>query len=88
LVIYSLELLLELGLQSLEEETIAQSELEADQQRRLEAALRQAGAIGPNLSTSAQYLAELDNKNWRPIQATGKPASEIIIEQRRGLNGG
>jgi hypothetical protein len=75
--------LLELGLRYLEEKDMA--ELEADQQKRLMAALRQAGAVGPDLSTIADYLAQPENRNRQPIKASGRPASEIIIEQRGGL---
>jgi hypothetical protein len=51
------------------------------------AVLRQAGAVGPDISTITDYLAQPDNQNWQPIEAEGKPASEIIIEQRRDLTG-
>jgi|SRR5688572_33428093 len=76
--------LLELGLRYLEEKDAVEAELEAEQQKRLMAALCKAGAVGPDLSTIADYLAQRDNQTWKPIQASGKPASEIIIEQRRG----
>jgi hypothetical protein len=51
-------------------------------QMRVFAALRQAGAVGPGPEEVAQYLAEPENQRWTPIQAGGKPASEIIIEER------
>jgi hypothetical protein len=75
--------LLELGLRYLEERAVT----EAEQQKRLMAVLRQAGAVGPDISTITDYLAQPDNQNWQPIEAEGKPASEIIIEQRRDLTG-
>jgi hypothetical protein len=77
--------LLELGLRYLEEKDAVETESEADRQRRLMAALRKAGAIGPDPSTIADYLAQPKNRNRQPIKASGRPASEIIIEQRRGL---
>jgi hypothetical protein len=49
-------------------------------QMRVLAALRQAGAVGPDPEEVAQYLAEPENQRWTPIQAGGKPASEIIID--------
>ncbi len=78
--------LLEWGLRYLEEKDTTKPELETYvKQKQLMAALRQAGAVGPDIATTANYLAQPDNQNWQPIQAGGKPASEIIIEQRRGL---
>jgi len=84
---HDLARLLELGLRYLEENKPTQPEIEPDdEQKQLMNALRQAGTIGPDISTTARYLAQPDNQNWRPIPAGGKPASQIIIEQRRGLN--
>jgi hypothetical protein len=51
-------------------------------QKKTVAALRQAGAVGPEPEVTAEYLAQLGNRTWRPIIADGKPASEIIIEER------
>ena len=51
-------------------------------QKRVVAALRQAGASVHDPEEVAQYLAERENQRWTPIQAGGKPASEMIIEER------
>jgi hypothetical protein len=51
-------------------------------QTRVLAALRRAGAVGPDPEEMAQYLAGSENQRWTPIQAGGKPASEMIIEER------
>ncbi len=77
--------LLELGLRYLEEKTITEPERKSyAQPEQIINVLRQAGTIGPDLPTITGYLAQPDNQKWQPIQASGKPASEIIIEQRRG----
>jgi hypothetical protein len=66
-----------------EAETGAESALEAMAlQKRVVAALRRAGAIGPDPEEMAQYLAQRENQRWSPIQAGGKPASQMIIEER------
>jgi len=44
--------------------------------------LRQVGTVGPDPEEMAQYLAGPENQCWTPIQASGKPASEMIIEER------
>jgi len=49
---------------------------------RVLAALRRAGTVGPDPEEMAQYLAGRENQRWTPIQAGGKPASEMIIEER------
>lgn len=51
-------------------------------QKRVVAALRQAGAVGPDPEEMAQYLAQRENQRWSPIQAGGKPASQMIVEKR------
>ena len=51
-------------------------------QTRVFAALRRAGAVGPDPEEMAQYLAGRENQCWTPIQAGGKPASEMIVEER------
>jgi len=62
--------ILEWGLQHIEAE-----------QHQLTAALRQAGAIGPEPEQVAQYL-EQQAGAWMPVQASGQPASDLIIEER------
>lgn len=69
--------ILEWGLRHLERE-----KTETELQKQVVVALRQAGAAGPGPETIAQYLAEQETSHWTPIQAGGKPASEIIIEER------
>jgi len=51
-------------------------------QKRVIAALQQTGVTGPDLDEMAQYLSGSENQRWRPIQAGGKPASEMIVEER------
>jgi len=50
--------------------------------KRVVAALRWAGAVGPDPEEVAQYLAQSENRCWTPIQAGGKPASQMIVEER------
>jgi hypothetical protein len=69
--------ILEWGLRQLE-----QNQAKAEQQQQIIAILWQAGATGPDADTVAQYLAEQAAAPWTPIEAGGKPASEIIIEDR------
>ncbi|MBE9472974.1 MAG: hypothetical protein IMY75_12830 [Chloroflexi bacterium] len=51
-------------------------------QKRVVAALHRAGAVGPDPEEVVQYLAGRENQRWTPIQAGGKPASQMIIEER------
>jgi len=51
-------------------------------QKRVVAVLRRAGAIGPDPEEVARYLAQRENQRWMPIQAGGKPASQMIVEER------
>ena len=51
-------------------------------QKRVTAVLHQAGAVGPTPEEVAQYLTRRENQSWMPLQAGGKPASEMIIEER------
>ena len=79
--------ILEWGLRHVERETEtktrAESALEAKAlQEQVVAALRRAGTIGPDPEEMAQYLAQRENRRWMPIQADGKPASQMIIEER------
>lgn len=46
------------------------------------AVLRQVGAVGPEPAAISRYLARQKIRAWKPIRATGKPASEVIIEER------
>lgn len=45
-------------------------------------ALRQAGAVGPEPEAITAYLALNEERAWAPIIAAGRPASEIIMEDR------
>jgi len=79
--------ILEWGLRRVEGETEAaagaEPALEAMAlQKRVVTVLRRAGAIGPDPEEMAQYLAQRENRRWTPIQAGGKPASQMIIEER------
>ena len=47
--------------------------------------LHQAGALGPDMNTIISNLELPENKKWQSLQSSGKPASEIIIQQRRAL---
>ena len=79
--------ILEWGLRHIERETEAKTRTELVPealalQTRVLAALRRAGAVGPDPKEMAQYLTGRENQRWTPIQAGGKPASEMIIEER------
>jgi hypothetical protein len=79
--------ILEWGLRHVERETEAETRAESTSeamalQKRVVAALRRAGAVGPDPAEVEQYLAQPENQRWTPIQAGGKPASEMIIEER------
>jgi hypothetical protein len=69
--------ILELGLRHLEQQQAA-----SEMQQQTLAVLRRVGATGPDLDTMTQYLAEQTASARRPIKAGGKPASEMIIEER------
>lgn len=69
--------ILEWGLRQLE-----QNQTKAERQQQVITILRQAGATGPDPDTIAHYLAEQAAAPWAPLQTGGKPASEIIIEDR------
>jgi len=77
--------ILECGLHCVEEEmeasTIPAPDAMALQERAV-AALRRAGAAGPDPEEARQYLSGRENQRWVPIQADGKPASEMIIAER------
>jgi hypothetical protein len=77
---------LEYGLRCIEEKAEAspgkKSGPEAIAIRQIIAVLHQAGAVGPDPEVTAQYLAKRANRSWQPIVAGGKPASEMIIEER------
>jgi len=79
--------ILEWGLHRIERETETKTEAESTRgtmalQKQIVAALHRAGAIGPNPGKVAQYLAGHENRRWMPIRAGGKPASQMIIEER------
>lgn len=79
--------ILEWGLRRVERETEAETRAESmseamELQKRVVAALRRAGAVGPDPEEIAQYLAQRENQRWSPIQAGGKPASQMIIDER------
>jgi hypothetical protein len=84
--------LLELGLRYFTQETPLPFDLEQyklteeyQEQKRLHEIMRQNGVIVPDLDTRLKYVMHPDNQNRQPIKAGGKPASQIIIEQRRGI---
>ncbi|MCK5524975.1 MAG: hypothetical protein KAI83_17750 [Thiomargarita sp.] len=76
--------LLELGLRVIKTKKITSpvSSPTLLRQKRVIKALRQAGAIGPDAETIAQYLAKPEVKKRQPIRAGGKPTSTLIIEER------
>lgn len=79
--------ILEWGLYHIEQEAEAKAKTELASeamalQMRVLAALRRVGAVGPDPEETAQYLARRENQHWSPIQASGKPGSEMIIEER------
>ena len=79
--------ILEWGLYHIEREAEAKTGTESAteamaSQKQVVAALHQAGAVGPAPEETAQYLAGRENQRWTPIQAGGKPASEMIVEER------
>lgn len=78
--------LLELGLRCLEENQTHEPNAILSPQHVIDV-LRRAGAIGPDLPIIANYLAQPETQAWQPIPTGGKPASEIIIDQRHGMNG-
>ncbi len=71
--------ILEQGLSHIEAESVSET---MTLQKLVVAALHQAGIVGPNPEEVARYLAGRENQRWMPIQAGGKPASEIIVEER------
>jgi len=70
--------ILEWGLRHIKKE----AETESEARKRLIAALRQAGATVHTSEEIAQYLAERENQGWTSVQAGGKPASKMIVEER------
>jgi len=50
--------------------------------KRIVAALRQAGAVGPDPEEMAQYVAGCENQRRTPVEAGGKSASDVIVEER------
>jgi len=78
---------LEWGLRYAEEKSgtnlsAANTPEESAMQKLTIAALRQAGAVGPEPEAIAAYLALNEDPAWVPIIAVGKPASEIVMEDR------
>jgi len=80
--------LLELGLRLIKTENIEPIQTEIapltslSLQEQTISVLRQAGAHGPQAKDISQYLAKPKVKNWQPIHASGKSASDMIIEER------
>ena len=52
-------------------------------QEKIISVLHLAGANGPQAKDITQYLAKPEVKNWQPIHASGKLASDMIIEERK-----
>jgi len=79
--------ILEWGLRHVEKETEVETGAESAPeamalQKRVVAALRRAGAVGPDPEEMAYYLAQRENQRWMPIQTGGKLVSQMIIEER------
>ncbi|HEY83833.1 MAG TPA: hypothetical protein G4N96_01790 [Chloroflexi bacterium] len=79
--------ILERGLRYIETEadTVRDGESQADEksmQERISTVLQQVGVTNPALESAAEYVASSENRNWQPIRAGGKPASELIMEER------
>jgi hypothetical protein len=77
--------LLELGLRFLKTERMTQPLIESTSlslQEQTISVLRRAGATGPDAKSIVQYLAKPEMKTRQPIRAGGKPASDMIIEER------
>jgi plasmid stability protein len=78
---------LEMGLRQLKKREAAHAkESENEDRTVLEqtiAALQQAGAIGPTLAAISQYVTGSENRTWKPIVAPGKPASQMILDERQ-----
>lgn len=79
--------ILEWGLRHVEREAEAETRAESVSeamalQKRVVAVLHWAGAIGPNPEETVQYLEQCENQRWTPIQTGGKPASQMIVEER------
>jgi hypothetical protein len=80
--------LLELGLRLIKDGGVAQPVTQVEPtslsvQEQAIRVLRKAGATGPDAKSIAQYLAKPIVTNWQPIRAGGKPASAMIIEERK-----
>lgn len=86
--------LLELGLHYLEQKPtklqpfdlaeFKKSE-EYQQQKQLHQLLQENGITTPNVDSRLEYIMHQNNQNWQPIPISGKPVSQIIIEQRQGI---
>jgi hypothetical protein len=79
--------ILERALRQVEQEREMQAEAklsagELALQRQISVALHQAGARGADPEMVTQYLDSGENQDWVPIQTNGKPASEMIVEER------
>jgi hypothetical protein len=72
--------ILEWGLQHIKQQ---QAGLESQQQAIT--ILRQLGATGPDSNAIANYLAASAVAGWSPLEAGGRPASELIIKARGEL---
>lgn len=82
---------LELGLHYLEEKTapfdlakFKNSEV-YHRQKRLCQLLEENGIIAPDIDRRLEYILHRSNQDWQPISLSGKPVSQIIIEQRQGI---
>lgn len=78
---------LEMGLRQLKKRKAEQIRKIGDEDRAaLEqtiSALQQAGAIGPTPETVLQYVTASENRTWKPIVAPGRPASQMILDERQ-----
>ncbi|MCB0207966.1 MAG: hypothetical protein KDJ52_01475 [Anaerolineae bacterium] len=79
---------LELGLGCLEEKPADLSDtVTSVSPEQIITVLHQAGAVGADMATIVAHLSLPENKTWQPLQTSGEPASEIIIQQRREITG-
>lgn len=80
--------ILELGLGYLEENPTALSkQATSASPEQVIAVLHQAGVLGADMATVTATVKLPENENWQPLQTSGEPASEIIIQQRREMSG-
>lgn len=77
--------ILERGLNELDEDiaTSDDVDVERDEDARLEAALRAAGVRNPSVARRRRYMQSPEWQDWRPVPASGPPASDMIVTERK-----